>query len=174
MKETTPPGMGSDEWLRSLRRRLVELARRRVGVDDVEDVVQAALRVIAERGLDGKSSDVDGLPPLAWCFQVLRNTIGNHYKRERTRRARVDSEAGLELVEDPRADVLRVLALERTLEELRGKDEQCAALLEGAMEGLSAEELARDRGLPINALYQRLYRCRRRFREMLRERGILT
>jgi RNA polymerase sigma factor (sigma-70 family) len=170
---------GRDRWLAELRVRMVRLARRRVGEEDVEDVVQSTLRVVAERGLSAESSAVDGLPPVAWCFQVLRNTIGNHYKRQRTRRKHMEDGSDLEGLHavSPGSEMgsrERLLTLERTLDEIEQRDEQCGGLLRRSIDGLSPQEIADERGLEMNALYQRLYRCRQRLRELLRERGVLT
>ena len=74
----------SDQLLASLRVRFLAIAKRRVRPDDLEDVVQDALRIVhqkhreieAERGM------------LMWSLAVLRNVIGNYYqaKERLTRR----------------------------------------------------------------------------------------
>jgi RNA polymerase sigma factor (sigma-70 family) len=168
-----------ERWLAALRERMLQLAKRRVGEDDAEDMVQSALRVIAERGLGQDDASVDGLPPVAWCFQVLRNTIGNHYKHQRVRAKHLEGTDDLDSLPAAAVDREaesheRLRILERTLEDIERRDEQCGALLRRSMDGMSPQEIADERRLPMNALYQRLYRCRKRLRELLRERGMLT
>ena len=51
---------------------LMQLGR----ADEAEDLVQSALGIIMEKMQDR--------PDLAWCLQVLRNVIGNHYQRRRS------------------------------------------------------------------------------------------
>jgi RNA polymerase sigma factor (sigma-70 family) len=170
----------SDAWLFELRARCVAIARRRVEPDAVEDVVQEAMRVIVERGLQGPGGpDVEGRPPLAWCFQVLRNAIGNHYQKQRVRRARL---APLEAAED-RPDAGRtplealasgeaVRLLERALEAMSGGDPDCARRLRRLAEGDSPGALARAERVAEAAFYRRLYRCREKLRARLAELGV--
>jgi RNA polymerase sigma factor (sigma-70 family) len=151
---------------------------RRVGADEAEDLVQSALSIIAERGIDTETASVDGLPPVAWCFQVLRNTIGNHYKRQRVRRRHMEDAEDLEVVAASAGHHVaavseRLRILERALEDLERRDEPCGTLIRRTMDGMTPQEIAEERGLSANAIYQRLYRCRGRLRTMLRERGIL-
>jgi RNA polymerase sigma factor (sigma-70 family) len=178
MSASSSPDRQRDLWLCDLRTRMVGIARKRVEEDDVEDVVQSALRVVVERGLSSETDRVEEAPALAWCFQVLRNTIGNHYTRQRTRRAHLDEGVDTESVQasisgSSSQSTERLAALERALEELENSGGQCAELLRRSLDGMSPREIADEKELELNALYQRLYRCRRQFRELLRERGVL-
>ena len=80
-----------------LGRRFREIATRRVAADDVDDVVQEALRIVVQKS--SGSGSFEELPPIAWSMQVLRNTVGNYYKRERTRRRWMETPDGDETPE---------------------------------------------------------------------------
>jgi len=100
MTETEGPAVGLDvlssraragdaaaenALLADLRVRFLDLAKRRVGEEEAEDLVQDALRVVHEKHPARPSPD--GFLP--WALTVLRNVIGNHYQRAR-RRDRVE------------------------------------------------------------------------------------
>jgi RNA polymerase sigma factor (sigma-70 family) len=169
------------EWPPGLRRRLLEVARRRVAAEAAEDVVQEALRIIVERGIERAGTLApDGQPGLAYCFQVLRNVIGNHYQRERTRRRRlaISPEEGFSAA-DPAPGPLEALAASEAaeavvdcLERLALSDAPCAARLRALAEGRAPGELAREERIEEAAFYRRLYRCRLKFRELLLEHGV--
>jgi len=63
----------------------VDIARARVPEGAVEDVVQDAMTIVFQKVGARGTRGSDAGPLLPWCFQVLRNVIGNHYQRERTR-----------------------------------------------------------------------------------------
>jgi RNA polymerase sigma factor (sigma-70 family) len=171
-----------ERWLGMLRTRFLEIARRRVAAAAVEDTVQEALRVVYERGIvaaaAGQVRMEDGLPPLAWCFQVLRNTIGNHYQRQQHRRHETLSEA--HTAASPEPDPLESLEqgelarqLGAALDALALSAPDCARHLRRLLAGATPAALAADEGLAAEPLYRRLYRCRARLRELLIERGVL-
>lgn len=170
----------SSEWLTRLRREFVRVTSRRVEAGDVEDVVQEAMRIIAEKGIDRASEPVQGRPPVAWCFQVLRNTIGNYYQRERTRRRWVETDpeaTGVARVASPleSLDSQRTLTLiETTLADMMRSDPTCAGYLLRIVEGERAGELAASESIERGAFYRRLYRCRQKLRELLNARGVAT
>lgn len=66
----------AEQLFESLRVRLLAVAKRRVREGDAEDVTHEALRVIHAR-LGAAAGGV-----LPWSFAVLRNVIGNHYRRQ--------------------------------------------------------------------------------------------
>ena len=156
---------------------MLEITRRRVPADEAEDLVQSALQVIVERSGDPALTEwIDGKPPLAWCLQVLRNVIGNHYRREGTRRRFIDASVAPENIALP-LEALdsgdRVRYIEESLEELAAASPDCGRYLRSMMEETPVQEIARANGLEANALYQRLYRCRRKLRDILRQKGVL-
>jgi DNA-directed RNA polymerase specialized sigma24 family protein len=173
----------SAEWPARLRKLLVQVARRRVAPDAVEDVVQDALRIIVERGIR-RPGDLapGGEPGLAHSFQVLRNVIGNHYQKERTRRRRlaVVPPGGYD-VADPAPEPLGALAAEAAaaavhdcLDLMSRTDAACARYLRGLADGRTPGELAREESVDEPALYRRLYRCRLKLRALLAERGLFA
>ena len=125
---------GLDPWLEDMRRRMLDIARRRVPADEAEDLVQSARR----RVIDG-SVDTDRV---AGSLESM------------------DAES-------------RVRTIEEGLAELAAADGNCGRYLWRMADETPARDLARDEGIETHALYQRLYRCRRKLREILRRKGVL-
>jgi DNA-directed RNA polymerase specialized sigma24 family protein len=157
----------AEAFLRELRRRFVEIARRRVSADVVEDVVQEALTVVVTK----REASPDRAQSLPWCFQVLRNVIGNHYQKERTRgRAAPAPEPAatptpLDALE--RAEVGRILR--DAIAELAARDGTCADLLRRAL----AEEAPAVAAGSASTPYVRAFRCRQKLKAILLRRGVL-
>ena len=168
----------ADAWLKQLRERFVSITRRRVAPDAVEDIVQDAMRVVIERGLSGPGSMETGEPALAWCFQVLRNVIGNHYQKERVRQRRTGPDVDDLDPHDPAPAPLEALASDEALRvvgdclaEMAASDAGCARYLRRLVEGLAPRDLAREEDVTEAVLYRRVYRCRLKLRERLERRG---
>jgi RNA polymerase sigma factor (sigma-70 family) len=170
----------TSEWLSGLRREFVRIASRRVDESDVEDVVQEAMRVIAEKGIDRGADPVDGFVPLAWCFQVLRNTIGNHYQRQRTRQRWTETDpVAVDRAHSPRVsesmDSQTTLALvEDALDDMARTDAKCADYLTRLADGARAGDIADDEAIGRAVFYRRLYRCRQKLRDLLTSRGVVV
>ena len=138
-----------------------------------EDVVQDALRIVVEKA-------PSETPDLAWCFQVLRHTIGNHYRRERTRRRWVEQDPeGDKVARAEDTGMLEAMELREVTEvfsasirELGGPEDRCRGYLGRMLEGSSPNDLASEEGIDPAVLYRRLYRCRQRLREILRKKGV--
>jgi len=169
-------------WLIALRARFVAVARRRVAADDVEDVVQEAMRIVISKQTTGPGGAmVEGEPPLAWSFVVLRNAIGNHYQRTRVRH-RVH--APLEAAGEPATGAPTPLeALESAdasarihdaIGQLAAESATCGQYLRALAEGQSPADVAREAGLEEAVLYRRVYRCRQRLRALLADRGVIA
>jgi len=158
----------------------VRIASRRVDENDVEDVVQEAMRVISEKGIDRAAPPVEGVVPLAWCFKVLRNTIGNHYQRQRTRQRWTESDAdAVERAQNPRVleslDSENTLSLvEGALDEMARTDPPCAGYLSRLADGARPGDIADDESVERPAFYRRLYRCRQKLRELLTAKGVVV
>ena len=73
-----------ETFFEALRVRFLAIAKRRVRRDDLEDVVQEALRVIHAKYRQTEPQ----ARVLTWAMVVLRNVIGNYYqKRKKLERA---------------------------------------------------------------------------------------
>ena len=158
-----------EAWIGDLTRRFTEIAARRVDPASVDDLVQDALRVVIERGGDQ--------PRLDWCFQVLRNVIGNHYQREKTRRRFVvpdpEGEADAATTDVTALEALEgqeVVDLLRTGVETMGSP--CSDYLGRLMVGESPARISATEGLEAAVFYRRLYRCRQKLREWLKAKGV--
>ncbi len=174
-------------WFAQLRERFLALARRRVPPDAAEDLVQEALRIIHEKGATdeagaGAGGGGDSPPALAWCFQVLRNVIGNHYQRQRTRtEADPEEERAATVGAAPRPTPLEALesrdserVIRESIDELAATDGNCGRYLRQLLAGDDPATVAQRDALPAASLYRRLYRCRGKLRVILERRGILT
>jgi DNA-directed RNA polymerase specialized sigma24 family protein len=184
--ETGPPSRaggsgaaGEEAWFRALRARMIAVATRRVPAEHVEDVVQGALQVVLERGVRVPGDRlVQGRPSLAWCFQVLRHRIGNHYKHTRVRSGHValDPErlatTATPLEALASADAAR--AIERALERLGRDDAPCGRYLQALAAGQPPRTLAARENVPEPVLYRRVYRCRQKLRALLADAGVLA
>lgn len=168
----------AEQWFGELRGRFESLARRRVAPDAVDDVVQDAMSIVIERGFTAdRREQLDGLPPLAWCFQVLRNIIGNHYQKNRklSRETNIDDYpvlndgmTPLEALEE--ADFAE--SISGAIAHLADHHPNCGRYLRKLTAGALPAEIAREEKLAAPVLYRRLYRCRAKLKEILEERGI--
>ncbi len=165
------------EWLVQLRARFLALSLRRVPESVAEDLVQDALSIVLEKGVQ-LGEDVDGRPALAWCFQVLRNTIGNFYQKQRTRSGHSDIDDALDLAGgDTPLEAMETSEVSQLLHEtiagLDTDDDRCGRYLRRLGEGYSPAEMAVEEGLDAAILYRRIYRCRAKLRTLLRQKGVL-
>ena len=169
----------SRDWLLMLRRRFVELASKRVPEDAVEDLVQDAMAIVVEKaGLLDEADSIEELPPLAWCFQVLRNTVGNFYQKQRSRSRESALEDDMQLstsatpFEALHSKQLSSL-VEAAMDELAVSSESCGRYLRAIIEGSSPARIAEDEAVEARALYRRIYRCREKLRQLLEKKGVL-
>jgi len=169
-------GRAEADLFSHLRVRFLQLAKRRVQTDHIEDVVQDALKIVCDRYRERKQ----GVGILVWSLTVLRNVIGNHYQKRETERRH------MEFVEEyPRdaaaeADPLAMALgsdhrrmLTSAISELADRFPRCGRifghLLEGLEGGGSPQELTTrtlaamqhdEPGLARGAFYTALHRCR--------------
>lgn len=182
-----PPVREASAWLAALRRQFLQVARQRVPDEAVEDVVQEALTVIYEKALphDGSTAGQGAVPTLPWCFQVLRNVIGNHYQRQRTRtRAAQPGAPGHARILDTVAarsnptplEALEHIELSRlvqdSIDELAARDGECGRLLRLALGRTEPEP--RSTPASRSTEYVRAFRCRQRLKEILLRRGYVA
>lgn len=139
-------------------------ARRRIGADDVEDVVAETFTVVWRR--------IEEVPEqaLPWIYAVARNVIGTRL------RSRERSEALLARIAEqpsPRANPAEVEAIERlhlaqAWSQLTATEREVIALV--AWEGLSSTQAATVMQCLPSTFAVRLLRARRRLSHLL-ERG---
>jgi DNA-directed RNA polymerase specialized sigma24 family protein len=175
--------MNPDErWLSALRLRLLALARRRVAAGAEEDLVQETLRTLAQKGVVAADAVTPtGAPPLAFAFQTLRFTIGNHYQRQRVRgRVHAPLAAGVDHPDTAATPLEALTSAEavRIIEEglgwLTRQGGACGRYLQALLAGDAPRTLARAEGLDEAVLHRRVYRCREKLRAWLAARGILA
>lgn len=162
---------------------LRSVAKRRVREDDVEDLVQDALRIVHAKYRDRPGAA--GLLP--WSFAVLRNVVGNHYQaRRRERREEPLDEnvaAGPAVTSELESRERRIL-LARAIRELGRENPRCETFLrriiEAFAEGGSTREISTrvwetvqgdDPRLSRGTFYVALHRCRERLRALLAVEG---
>jgi DNA-directed RNA polymerase specialized sigma24 family protein len=188
------PLQDSEEWFALLRARFIEIARRRVDPETVEDVVHEALAIIHEkvpsRGRGTAPPALLETPSLPWCMTVLRNVIGNHYQRTRTRsRAADPSSAEHTRVREALSpgvnpavdDAMERRELARVVQEsiraLAEGDPACAEHIRawlaeaGGLVTDGNDPRARGR-TKTSSDYVRAFRCRRKLRALLIEKGV--
>ncbi len=173
MHHTDDPAI-DPAWLATLRARMLEIAGRRVPDDTVEDVVQDAVSIVLEKGPGIAVREGTANPPLAWCFVVLRNVIGNWYQKRRSHDD-VDTIDLADAASDP-IDALdherRHRAVHAALATLRAVSEECARWLWAMARGQRPADLAAGAGLEPAVFYRRVYRCRKKLEEILRREGV--
>lgn len=168
----SPRRVDRDEaWFARLRERFVEIASGRVEPDVVEDLVQDALRIVHEKAAATPGNLVDGRPVLAWCFQILRNVIGNHYQKRLGKtqvpveESRLTAAAPTPLESLERDQMIGML--HRALRELERSAGQCAEYLRRVVAGDSPAAIAATESVESSVIYRRLYRCRELLRDIL-------
>jgi RNA polymerase sigma factor (sigma-70 family) len=141
---------------------LTSYARRRVPVDEVDDLVADVL-LVAWRRLDDVPSD----SPLPWLYGVARNVQSNRARGERRRYRLVEAVAA----QPPRTPDLDGgdTPITRAFAALPARDREVLAL--AAWEGLGAAEIATVLGCTSNAAALRLCRARNRLRHALTGSG---
>ncbi|MBU0743727.1 RNA polymerase sigma factor [bacterium] len=181
------------ELFSALRVRFLQVAKRRVHGDHLEDVVQDALKIVLDK-YHARTGDT-GI--LVWSFTVLRNVIGNHYqsrKRDVERTTHVEdwqTFRSAAVVIDPTQDretTEFTSRLEDAVAALARKSPRCGRLFANLLESYRrgggqrevsqrALEMARreDPGISRNSFYVALHRCRAQLRALLdAEEGSLS
>ena len=163
------------EALAPIRGRIVHLAQRRLQREEVEDVVQQALSTLWEK----RSSVRDPEHILPFLFQILRNKLGDAYRRRRRQQETRASKSGpLDSLQDPGAPQPELLLEKKELEKvLREAIDICAAenrlwgkVLQLLRDGRSREEIRKELGsIPMATVYTRIYRARQRLMEILKD-----
>jgi RNA polymerase sigma factor (sigma-70 family) len=170
----------------NLRVSLLRVAQRRVRSDDVEDVLQEALRVIHLK-LRARPHPNGVLP---WSMAVLRNIVGSYYRERSRRDRRVDVAAEGCVTPAPDETMERAEEMDRlsrALDLLSRSNPRCGAVyLEilrsldqaggapGGSTGTMDLLLRRFPGMTHGNFYVTLHRCRARLRKIVEEleRGV--
>jgi RNA polymerase sigma factor (sigma-70 family) len=163
------------EAFSSIRQKIIKLAQKRLQRDEVEDVVQQTLSTLWEKRTSVR--DPDHLMP--FIFQILRNKLGDNYRRKKLRKGiHVSEPKVLNSLKNPTADTPELLLEEKELGKiLRDAIEVCAAengtwgkVLKLLQEGLSREEIQKELGdIPMTTVYTRIFRARQSLMKILKE-----
>lgn len=151
------------EVFRRLHVRFLLLAKRRIGNDFAEDVVQDACATVFEKYRTGLGEQE--FEP--WAYEILRNKIGNFLQRNEVRRrlsATVHSHAAAGAPSDPD---LRSRLLD-CLRRLIRFHSRYARVLNLVHQGYRTEEICERLGVSANNLYVLLNRGRRLLRDCLK------
>ncbi|MBI2841388.1 MAG: sigma-70 family RNA polymerase sigma factor [Acidobacteria bacterium] len=150
-----------------LGERIRLLAKLRLVKEDTEDVVQETMMVVTEHFLNYQT--LESL--FAFTDGVLRNRIGNHF-RKRDRRRRL-LEMFLARPQPPCyvEDVLAEESLEQrvrmAIDRLGQRSPGCRQALLGLCEGMTWDELSRLLELQGRPLTNKIFRCRAALRRIL-------
>lgn len=142
------------------------IARKRIQGDASQDVVQEAI-VILNAKMDQIQNDGEILP---FAFTILRNCIGNHYKKVRREQRVIEFSVAIESAEvaaEERSDWQEVLS--KALVYLKKESPRCAQLFEAVLESAGIAELQTLLDLTAENVYRTLYRCRNRLKRILTE-----
>lgn len=174
---TERPGYDRIDWLAMLRERFAEVTARRVVADDVEKVVSEAMRAVIDSEIAPGVATIQGSPPLAWCFQVLRNTIGRYFRDDAVRERRLflantaSPTALSRPVECVGARELLPL-VESAVEKMSATEPHCALFFARFVDGAHPHEIIAEDDLDPVAFHRYMFGCRRKLRELLRSQGI--
>lgn len=137
--------------LRACRRRLPTLAA-------AEDSTSEVFRVAWTRYPE------DGEPGIAWLYAIIRNVVGDEYRRN-ARQLLLNERVAESLVEETGEPHTPDLDLRRALLRLRESDREL--LFMAYWEDLSGAELAEVLGITVQAVWVRLNRARLALRREL-------
>ncbi len=152
-----------DQVFADLRERFVRIAKRRIGVQDAEDVANEACLTVFEKYRD-LPADVNFA---AWMYQVLRNKIGNRLQQRA--RSKPSAGAAVELLSAPLASTALEIRLLACLHRIFQTNSRYARVLNLAHLGFSAAEICQKIGTSKENLYVLLNRSRAQLRRCLKE-----
>jgi len=165
------------DWLAMLRARFTEVASRRVLSEDVEKVVSEAMRAVIDSDIAPGVASIQGSPPVAWCFQVLRNTIGRYYRDEALRERRLAKGRAasptalvrpIECVDSH--DILELV--ETAIEGMSANEPHCALFFNRFVEGAHPHQVIAEDDLDPVAFHRYLFGCRRKLQRLLQSQGV--
>jgi RNA polymerase sigma factor (sigma-70 family) len=158
-----------------IRGRIVHLAQQRLQREEVEDVVQQTLSTLWQK----RSSVRDPEHLMPFLFQILRNKMGDSYRRKKFQREiHVKRKEPMETLRDPESKNPVHLFEEKELERiLQEAIELCTAenrlwgkILQLLQQGRSREEIREALGdIPMATVYSRIYRARQHLMRVLKD-----
>jgi RNA polymerase sigma factor (sigma-70 family) len=164
-----------DEAFVSIRKKIVRLAQKRLAREEVEDVVQQTLSTLWEK----KTSVRDPEHVMPFIFQILRNKLGDAYRRKMLKKEILTTGLKeLNSVKNPTLDTPEQRFEEKELGRiLRDAIDLCAAengtwgkVLNLLQQGLSREEIKRELGdIPMATVYTRIHRARQSLIKILKD-----
>ncbi len=159
-----------EEILKFLQARFLKLAKLRVMGEDAKDIVQETLMVVDHHLQE--IATVEGL--LAYTNEVMRNKIGNHYRRRDLRRRYIVTS---DHVPEPEYDMTEELEtaelyrlMHKAIDELGEVRPRCRELFLGLINGLSISDLCERLQMPRSKVDEWLFRCRQALRRILQKR----
>ncbi len=164
-----------DETFKPTRQKIVQLAQKRLQREEVEDVVQQTLSTLWEKRASIRNPD----HLLPFIFQILRNKLGDTYRRKKLQKEiHVSRSRLLNSVKNPSTDTPEILLEEKELGRiLRDAIDICAAengtwgkVLRLLEQGYSREEIQKELGnIPMATVYTRIYRARQSLMKILKD-----
>jgi RNA polymerase sigma factor (sigma-70 family) len=164
-----------DEAISSIRQKIIRLSQKRLQRDEVEDVVQQTLSTLWEKRTSVRGPD----HLLPFIFQILRNKLGDTYRRKkRKNETQVSEPKLLDSLKNPKSDMPELLLEEKELGRiLRDAIDICAAengtwgkVLKFLQQGLSREEIQKELGdIPMSTVYTRIHRARQSLIKILKD-----
>lgn len=141
-------------------RLILTVAQQRLrGSAEAEDVTAEVFRIVWKNYVDGNE------PSLPWAYRVLRNVIGNEYRRL-SRADQFHLRADMILMkefEDPAGD--DAIEVRRAVDTLTGEDRELIRM--AYWEDLTGQEIAGVLGCAVVTVRVRLFRARQRLKARL-------
>jgi RNA polymerase sigma-70 factor, ECF subfamily len=142
-------------------RRLLAFIRKRVGDEaEAEDILQEVfVRVHRHLCCQAQWDRPDG-----WFYQIARNLIIDHYRRQRET-SEIPESLEAESAEEEDPEAILALSLNEMIAALPEPYHQALILTE--YQGLSQKQLAQSQGLSLSGAKSRVQRARQKLRDML-------
>ena len=170
-----------DEAFRPIRQKIGRLAQKRLQREEVEDVVQQTMSTLWEKRASVRGPD--HLMP--FIFQVLRNKLGDAYRRKKLNtEMHVSGPEVLNSLNNQTLDTPELILEEKELERILGRAiDLCASenghwgkILRLLQQGRTKEEIRKEIGnIPMATVYTKIYRARQRLMKILEDEfGVKT
>lgn len=156
--------IAEDEIFSHLRARFVFIAKRRIRQVDAEDIAHDACLTI----LDKYHSLEPDIQFEAWAYQVLRNKIGNYFRRDRVKQRLQLHLSNLDVVADTSTvDPDMLIRLVTCLRKLVKVNARYAKILNLLHIGYSTDEICRRLKINRSNMYSIVSRARKMLRDCI-------